>query len=284
MYPVPQGHCKQVVQGRGHLECAAHLVFFDSGGVQSQAPQGRQPWAEHAWSPRHWNGQEGSHTEQPGNIDGHAATWCRKILKTLQEEVIPKVKLLNEQPKRAWVFENTAELWKVMSWGVPVVAQWWWTQLVSMRTWAWSLASLSGCWGSGVAMSCGVGWRHGSDPTLLWLWCRPAAEALIGPLARKLPYAVDVALKRQKKKKKLCHKKGAKDLLSFSSNISRPFLFSVFLFMGMCLGVCVLTIFMWQKHSAHVVLLEFSPRQLELHLKVILSDSYVSRVWDLVNT
>uniref|UniRef100_A0A8D0S0K6 SH3 domain-containing protein n=1 Tax=Sus scrofa TaxID=9823 RepID=A0A8D0S0K6_PIG len=42
-----------------------------------------------------------------------------------------------------------------------------------------------------------------------------------------------------KKKKKLCHKKGAKDLLSFSSNISRPFLFSVFLFMGMCLGVCV---------------------------------------------
>ena len=32
---------------------------------------------------------------------------------------------------------------------------------------------------SGVAVSCGVGCRHGSDPVLLWLWCRPAAVALI---------------------------------------------------------------------------------------------------------
>ena len=24
---------------------------------------------------------------------------------------------------------------------------------------------------SSVAMSCGVGHRYGSDPTLLWLWC-----------------------------------------------------------------------------------------------------------------
>ena len=93
-------------------------------------------------------------------------------------------------------------------------------------------------------MSCDVVNRCGSDHALLWLWHRPADAAPIHPLARKLPYAVDVPLKRQKKKKKLCHKKGAKDLLSFSSNISRPFLFSVFLFMGMCLGVCVLTIFM----------------------------------------
>ena len=36
---------------------------------------------------------------------------------------------------------------------------------------------------------------------LLWLWCRPAATAPIPPLAWKLPYAVDVVLKRQKKKK-----------------------------------------------------------------------------------
>ena len=28
-------------------------------------------------------------------------------------------------------------------------------------------------------MSCGVGHRHGSDPKLLWLWCRPAATAPI---------------------------------------------------------------------------------------------------------
>ena len=33
--------------------------------------------------------------------------------------------------------------------------------------------------GSGVALSCGVGRRRGSDPELLWQWCRSAAVALI---------------------------------------------------------------------------------------------------------
>ena len=54
-------------------------------------------------------------------------------------------------------------------------------------------------------MSCGVSRRHGFDPVLLWLWCRPAATALIRPLAREPPYAGGVAqekAKRQKKKKK----------------------------------------------------------------------------------
>ena len=51
-------------------------------------------------------------------------------------------------------------------------------------------------------MSCGVGHRCGSDPLLLWLWCRPAASALIGPLAWEPPYAAGAALKRPKKKKK----------------------------------------------------------------------------------
>ena len=50
-------------------------------------------------------------------------------------------------------------------------------------------------------VSRGVGHRGGSDPALLWLWCRPAAAALIQPLAWELPYAVGVALKRKKKKK-----------------------------------------------------------------------------------
>ena len=44
-------------------------------------------------------------------------------------------------------------------------------------------------WGTGVAVSCGVGRRRGLDPALLWLWCRPAATALIGPLAWEAPYA-----------------------------------------------------------------------------------------------
>ena len=43
-------------------------------------------------------------------------------------------------------------------------------------------------------MSCGVGCRHGSDPTLLWLWCRLVATALIGPLAWEPPYATGAAL------------------------------------------------------------------------------------------
>ena len=51
-------------------------------------------------------------------------------------------------------------------------------------------------------MSCGVGCIQGSDPTLLWLWCRLAAATPIGPLAWELPYAVGVALKRKKRKKK----------------------------------------------------------------------------------
>ena len=42
--------------------------------------------------------------------------------------------------------------------------------------------------GSGVAVSCGVGRRHGSDPMLLWLWCKTAATAPIGPLAQE-PWA-----------------------------------------------------------------------------------------------
>ena len=38
-------------------------------------------------------------------------------------------------------------------------------------------------------MSCGVARRCGSDPMLLWLWCRPAAVAPFRPLAWELPYA-----------------------------------------------------------------------------------------------
>ena len=52
--------------------------------------------------------------------------------------------------------------------------------------------------GSGVALSCGVGRRLGSDPTLLWLWYRPPATGLIPPLAWEPPYATGAAQKRKK--------------------------------------------------------------------------------------
>ena len=51
-------------------------------------------------------------------------------------------------------------------------------------------------------MICGVGQRCGSDPALLWLWCKPAATALIGPLAWGPPYGMSAALESKKKKKK----------------------------------------------------------------------------------
>ena len=51
-------------------------------------------------------------------------------------------------------------------------------------------------------MSCAVGHRHGLDLALLWLWCRPAATAPIGPLAWEPPSAVGVALEKAKKTKK----------------------------------------------------------------------------------
>ena len=48
-------------------------------------------------------------------------------------------------------------------------------------------------------MSCGIGRRQGSDPTLPWLWCRPAAIALIRPLAWEPPYATGAALEKAKR-------------------------------------------------------------------------------------
>ena len=53
---------------------------------------------------------------------------------------------------------------------------------------------------SHFAVSCGVGHRCGSDPALLWLWCRPAAVAPIQPIAWEPPYAIGAALKKQTKK------------------------------------------------------------------------------------
>ena len=62
------------------------------------------------------------------------------------------------------------------------------------------LASLSGlriwhCW------ELWLGRRWGSDPVLLWLWCRPEAVALIGPPVWEPSYDTGVALKSKKTNK-----------------------------------------------------------------------------------
>ena len=67
-----------------------------------------------------------------------------------------------------------------------------------MRIRVWSLASFSV---SSISMSCGVGHRGSSDPTLLWLWCKPSTIVPIWPLTWESPYAMGPALKKQKTKK-----------------------------------------------------------------------------------
>ena len=67
-------------------------------------------------------------------------------------------------------------------------------------------------WRSGIAVSCGVGCRRGSDPALLWLWRRPVATAPIQPLAWEPPYAAGAAQEiattttKDKKNKKIKNK------------------------------------------------------------------------------
>ena len=57
-------------------------------------------------------------------------------------------------------------------------------------------------WGSGVAVSCGVGCGLGSDPELLCLWRGPVAAAPTGPLAWEPPCASGTALEKGKKTKR----------------------------------------------------------------------------------
>ena len=76
------------------------------------------------------------------------------------------------------------------------MAQWKRNQLVSMRTQVPSLALLSGLW---IWYCCKLWCRLKKQlsPALLWLWCRPAAAALIQPLAWEPSCAMGVALKKQ---------------------------------------------------------------------------------------
>ena len=77
-----------------------------------------------------------------------------------------------------------------------LVAQWKRIRLVSMMMQVQSLASIGGL----RIRCCHKLWCRsktgGSDPELLWLWCRLVATAPIQPLAWEPPYATGAALKK----------------------------------------------------------------------------------------
>ena len=103
---------------------------------------------------------------------------------------------------QAPVMEGDRDTQETQNWsdtGVPTVAQQKGIRLVTTRLWVQSLASLSG-FRIQVGVSCGVGCRHGSDLVWLWLWYRPAAVALMQPVAWEPPHAADVALKSKTNK------------------------------------------------------------------------------------
>ena len=75
-------------------------------------------------------------------------------------------------------------------------------------------------------MSCGVGRKCGSDLPLLWLWQRPAATALIRPLAWEPPYAVEAALEKAERQKKnwYCFKEVAASIPGLAQWVQDPVL------------------------------------------------------------
>ena len=65
---------------------------------------------------------------------------------------------------------------------------------------------------SSIAVSCGIGHRHGLDATLLWLWHRPSAAAPVRPLAWDLGiFICHRCIPNKQKKRK---KKGKKNHMS----------------------------------------------------------------------
>jgi len=81
--------------------------------------------------------------------------------------------------------------------GVSGMAQWKQIQLGTVKFQIRAQALLSGL---RIWCCCELWCSHrcGSDTTLLWLWCRLAAVALIGPLIWEPPYAMGAALKSNK--------------------------------------------------------------------------------------
>ena len=130
-----------------------------------------------------------------------------------------------------------------------------WIWLVSMRTQAWSLASLSGL---RVRHCCELQCRSQtcSDLACLWLWCRPAATAPVWPIAWELPCAMGASLKRPKKKERMlrCSERsrrykwipkrqggrfGARSPIKILEALALEGRWCVCMFISLCVCVCV---------------------------------------------
>ena len=97
-----------------------------------------------------------------------------------------------------WEYQYVFKTFCFLCW-VPLVVQWKWIWLISMKIRFNPWPHLVGPWCS-VAVSCGVGHIWVSDHVLLWLWCRPTAVPPIQPLASELPHAMGAALKKAKQR------------------------------------------------------------------------------------
>ena len=130
-----------------------------------------------------------------GPRNGKKTKKKKKKITMFWEQSFHRVHSGNEELKHHTLKPRHFCLLKKIPPGVPVVAQWL-TNPTSIHEDVGSIPGLTQC--RDVAVSCGVGRRFGLGLALLWLWHRPVATAPVRPPAWEPPYAISVALKRQK--------------------------------------------------------------------------------------